>query len=97
MIMILSKFIIQERRVIMKVPRVTEHKTLMCIYCYKKGHIRADCWLGKKKQSDANVTELIGEDEKQCDILFVVDRSVGNKIDGLLTLDIHNTLIPIFS
>ena len=36
----------------------------MCNYCHKKGYIRDDCWLRKKKQSDANVTELIGEDEE---------------------------------
>ena len=51
----------------------------MCNYCHKKGHIRADCLLRKKKQSDANVIELIGEDKDKCDILSVIDRSVGNK------------------
>ena len=35
--------------------------------------------LRKKKQPDANVTELIREDEDKCDVLFVTDRSVGNK------------------
>jgi len=48
-------------------------------YCHKKGHIRADYWFRKKKQSDANVIELIGRYEEQCDILSVTDRSVGNK------------------
>ena len=52
---------------------------MKCNYCHKKGHIRADCWLLKKKQPDANVTELIGEDEEHCDILSITDRSVGNK------------------
>ena len=33
----------------------------------------------KRKQLDANVTELVGGDEKQYDILYVTDRSVGNK------------------
>ena len=55
------------------------HKSLKCNYCHKMGHIRADCWLRKKKQPDANVTELIGEDEEQCDILSVTNKSVGNK------------------
>ena len=45
---------------------------------HKKGHIRVDCWLRKKKQSDANITELIGEDEDKCDVLSV-NRSIGNK------------------
>ena len=33
----------------------------------------------KKKQSDANVTELIEGDEGQCDVLSVTDKPVGNK------------------
>ena len=33
----------------------------------------------KEKITRPNVTELIGEDEEQCDILFITDRSVGNK------------------
>jgi len=35
--------------------------------------------LAKTKNSDANVTELIGETEDKCDILSVIDRLVGNK------------------
>ena len=35
--------------------------------------------LRKKKQPDANVTELIGEDEDKCDVLSVTDGSVDNK------------------
>ena len=27
----------------------SKHKNLTCNYCHKKGHIRADCWLQKKK------------------------------------------------
>jgi len=48
-------------------------------YCHNKGHIRADCWFQKKKQPDANVTELIGENEKQWDVLSIIDISVDNK------------------
>ena len=33
----------------------------------------------RKKQPDANVTELIGEDEDKRDVLSVTDKSVGNK------------------
>ena len=57
----------------------SKHKSLTCNYCHKKRHIRADCWIRKKKQPDANVTELSGEDEEQCDILSVTDKLVGNK------------------
>ena len=35
--------------------------------------------LRKKKQPDANITELIEGDEKQYDVLSVTDRPVGNK------------------
>ena len=42
----------------------SKHKNLMCNYCHKEGHIRADCWFQKKKQPDANITELIRDDEK---------------------------------
>ena len=63
--MIPSKFIIQERRVIMKVSRVTQDIGIW------KGHIKADCWLWKKKQPDANVAELTEEDEDKCDVLSV--------------------------
>ena len=57
----------------------SRHKNLTCNYYHKKGHIRTDYWLQKKKQLDANVTELIGEDEDKCDILSVTGRSVDNK------------------
>ena len=57
----------------------SKYRSLTCNYCHKKGHIRADYWLRKKKQPDSNVTKLIGEDEEQCDILSVTDKSVGNK------------------
>jgi len=45
----------------------------------QEGHIRSECWLRKKKQSDANITELVEGDEEQCDVLSVTDRPVGNK------------------
>ena len=57
----------------------SKHKNLTCNYCHKKGHIRADCWLRKKKQPDANIIELIGEDEDEGDVLFVIDKLVCNK------------------
>jgi len=28
----------------------SKHKNLTCNYCHKKGHIRSECWLRKKKQ-----------------------------------------------
>ena len=74
--MIPGKFIIQGWRVIWKFHGCSRYKNLMCNYYHKKGHIRTDCWLQKKKQVDA---ELIGKDEDKCDILSVIDRSVGNK------------------
>ena len=43
---------------------------------------------------DANVTKLVGGDEKQCNVLSVTDRSVGNE-NRLLTLDVHSTSAPI--
>jgi len=33
----------------------------------------------KEETTDANVIELIGEDETQCEVLSITDRSVGNK------------------
>ena len=42
----------------------SKYKNLTCNYCHKKGHIRSECWLRKKKQSDANITELVRGDEK---------------------------------
>ena len=69
----------------------SKHRSLTCNYCHKKGHIRADC----KKQPDANVIELIGEDEEQCDVLSVTDRSVSNKDRSIITLDVHNTSVLI--
>ena len=42
-----------------------------------------------EKQQYANAAELTEEYEKNCDILSVTDRSIGNK-DRLLTLNDHN-------
>ena len=57
----------------------SKHKNLMCNYYHKKRHIRSECWFRKKKQPDANVTEMVEGDEKQCDVLSVTDRPVDNK------------------
>ena len=57
----------------------SKHKNLTCNYCHKKGHIRSECWLRKKKQLDDNVTELVKKDEEQYDVLSSTDRSVGNR------------------
>ena len=62
--------------------------SLTCNYCHKKRHIRADCWIRKKKQPDANVTELSGEDEEQCDILSVTDKSVSNKDRWIIDISV---------
>ena len=51
----------------------------MCNYYHKKGHIRSKYWLRRKKQAEANITKLVEGDEKQCDVLSVTDKSVGNK------------------
>ena len=51
----------------------------MCNWSHKKGHIGADCWTRKKKQPDTSVAELAEEDDEKYDILYVIDRSVGNK------------------
>jgi len=77
--MIPGKFIIQERSNNGSSTCNSRYKNYTCNYCHKRGHIRADYWLRKNKQLDANVTELIGEDEDKCDILFVIDKLVGNK------------------
>ena len=55
----------------------SKYKYLMCNWCHKKGHIKADS-LTRKRQN-ANVTELSEGDEDKCDILSVSDRSVDNK------------------
>jgi len=65
-------------------------KNLVC-----KGHIRADCSTRKKKQQEANTTELPEEDEDKCDVLSITDSSVSNKIDRSLTLDVHNISVLI--
>jgi len=39
-----------------------KHKNLVCNWSHKKGHIRANYWTGKKKQSDNNVAELAKRD-----------------------------------
>ena len=56
-----------------------KHKNLVSNWCHKKGHIRADYWTRKKKKQKLNVTALPEEDEDKCDVLSVIDRSVGNK------------------
>ena len=61
----------------------------------QEGHIRADHWLQKKKQSDSNVTKLIGEAEEQCDVYLLQTDQLVTKIDGLLTLYVHITSVPI--
>jgi len=76
--MILSKFTFQKRRVMMKTDN-PKHKNLVCNWCHKKWHIRADCWTRKKKQPITSVAELAEGDEEKCDVLSVTDRSVGNK------------------
>ena len=72
-----------------------KHKNLVCNWCHKKGHIRADCWTRKKKQQDANVIELSEGDEDKCDVLSVIDSLIGNKVHGLLNLDVHIISVPI--
>ena len=56
-----------------------KYKNFTCNYRHKKGHIRSECWLRKKKQPDDNITELVERDEEQCDFLSVTDKLVGNK------------------
>ena len=77
--MIPSKFIIQGRSNTGSFTGNSRYRNLTCNYCHKKGHIRADCCLRKKKQPDANVTELAGRNEEKCDVLSATDRSIGNK------------------
>jgi len=60
-----------------------------------KRHIRADCWTSKKKQQEDTITELTAGDEDRCDILSVTDSSISNKMDGLLTLDVHSISVLI--
>ena len=61
----------------------------------QKEHIRADCWIRKKKQPYTNITELTGEDGKSVTFyLLQTDRST-IKINGLLTLNVHNISVPI--
>ena len=62
----------------------SKHKNLTCDYCHKKGHIRSEYWLRKQKQPDANITELVEEDEEQCGVLSVTDKSVSNKNRGVI-------------
>ena len=55
------------------------YKNLVCNWCHKKGHIRADCWTRKKKQQDVNVIELPEGDKDKCDNLSVIDSLIDNK------------------
>ena len=82
----------------------SKHKDLVCKWCHKKGHIRADCWIRKKKQTDANIAELAEEDEDKCDVLSVTGESVDNKdrwvIDSRCSQPVsytHLTLPTIYS
>jgi len=73
----------------------SKYKNLVYNSCHKKGHIRADCWTHKKKQQDANVTELAeGNKISVTFYLLQADQSV-TKIDELLTLDVHSISVPI--
>ena len=73
----------------------SKYRNLMCNYCHKKEHIRDDYWLWKKKQPDANVTELIGEDEENVTFYLLQTDQLVTKIDRLLTLDIHSTSVLV--
>jgi len=55
-----------------------KYKNLVCNWCHKKGHIKANCWTRKKKQ-DVNVSELTERDGDRYDVLSVTDISVDNK------------------
>ena len=57
----------------------SKHKNFTCNYYQKKGHIRSECWLQKKKQLNTNITELVEGEEEQCGILSVTDRPVSKK------------------
>ena len=70
-------------------------KNLVCNWCHKKWHIRAGCWTHKKKQQEANTTELAEGNGDKCDVFSVTDSLIVIKIDGLLTLDVHNISILI--
>ena len=59
----------------------SKHKNLTCNYCYKKGHIRSECWLRKKKQSDANVTELLEEMKNSAMFYLLQTDQLVTKID----------------
>ena len=52
----------------------SKHKNLTCNYYHKKGHIRSGCWFRKKKQSYANVTEMVGGDEKNATFYLLVTK-----------------------
>jgi len=77
--MIPDKFIIQGKSNKRSSMGNSKHKNLTCNYFHKKGHIRSECWLQKKKQPDTNITELVEGDEKQCVVLSVIDGPVSNK------------------
>jgi len=57
----------------------SKYKNLTCNYSHKKGHIRSECWLRKKKQPDANIIELVEGGEEECDILSVTDKPAGSE------------------
>jgi len=72
----------------------SRHKNLVCNWCHKKEHIRADCWTRKKKQEASPVNWLKRMKTSVTFYLSQTDQSI-IKIDELLTLDVHIISVPI--
>jgi len=63
----------------MKVSRVTQNTRIWCATgIIRRGTIELIV-RDSKKQLDANVAELAERDEDKCDVLSVIDKSIGNK------------------
>ena len=93
--MIPSKFIIQGRSNNRSSTGNSKHKNLMCNYYHKKGHIRADCCLRKKKQPMLMSLNWLKRMKISVMFYLLQIEQLVIKIDGLLTLDVHSTSVPI--
>ena len=80
--MISGKFIIQGRSNNDSSTSNSKHKNLTCNNFHKKGHIRSECWLRKKKQPDANITELAEGLKSNATFYLLQTNQLVTKING---------------
>ena len=94
--MIPGKFTFQKRRVIMKFSKVTQNKRIWCATgVTRRGTLELIVRLVRRKnQMLMSLNWLEGMEKSVTFYLLQTDRLV-IKIDELLTLNVHNTSVPI--